>query len=414
MNNDERPPPRLVIESRGLRSRYTVTAAIAVVCVLLFLTRYLWPATTDNEHLMRMGADFAPKVKAGEIYRLFASAFLHGDGLHLAMNMIALASFGPVLEALFGARRYLVLYGVSALVGSLASTVANGLAAEPRMSVGASGAVWGLMTAGIAIVYRPQGLLPETALANARQRAWAPLVLNLMYSFKPGIDLLAHLGGGAAGAALVLSGALTRGVRPMVPIEGRGDAQERSSLLWTGLAALTTAAMAGSVIIALLIGKPWEAGKPPVLVRTPIGDTGVSMELPSETAKRSKLDSSDGSPSYIFGEVNDDPFLFEVGIIPLETTVAAEAVESELQVLVDDLKKSPMADTTAVTAPHIESVGGRRVVALETKLKNDVPVKSYFVLAGPRIVVMRSYGVDARPKSWAGIEEKIVASIEPR
>jgi hypothetical protein len=91
-----------------------------------------------------------------------------------------------------------------------------------------------------------------------RQRAAAPLALNLIYSLSPGIDMLAHVGGGVVGALLVAT-VLTDG---LVPVGERrfGDAAERRpSAGYAAAAWILGAAMALSVVTALVAGRPWEA-----------------------------------------------------------------------------------------------------------------------------------------------------------
>lgn len=68
-------------------------------------------------------------------------------------QLIALASFGLMLERLLGPERYIVLYGLSALGGGLASALLRG----PGLAVGASGAIWGLMAAGVGLAVWPRG-----------------------------------------------------------------------------------------------------------------------------------------------------------------------------------------------------------------------------------------------------------------
>lgn len=393
-----------------LQGKYGVTAAISIVCVALFLLRFVWSDGGTSDHLLRMGANYGPTVKAGEWHRLLASAFLHADIIHLVANTVALWAFGPVLEAMLGARRYLTLYGASALAGAVASAFLT----DPRVSVGASGAVWGLMTAGIAVVYRPNGLLPESMLAAARKRAWAPLALNLMYSIRPGVDFLAHAGGGIVGAALILSGVLTAGVPPLDAAAGPASrrAARRESPVWTGLAALFGLAMIASIAMGFVSGKPWESGAPPVMKRTAIGDTGVSLELPEAVAKDLKVEQTDAGAGYLFGKAGSAPFLFEVEVHKLDETIPTEQIEVELEALRNTLVEKPTPDTKPVSAPVLTNVGRHRTVVVEVKLKSDVPVKTIFVCTTTRIVIVRAYGIGERPKSWNGIEEKIVSSMQ--
>jgi membrane associated rhomboid family serine protease len=155
-----------------------------------------------------------------------------------------LQSFGGFLEAVLGWRRYLVLFGASALGGSLASA----LISRAAFSVGASGAMWGLMLAGFALSRARDNVLPTRIARQLRQRLVMVLVINVLFSFLPGIDLYAHFGGGAIGFALVGGGLL---VPPLAGAPGE------SSWSLRVLALLTAAALAVSVIAALVIGRPW-------------------------------------------------------------------------------------------------------------------------------------------------------------
>ena len=129
----------------------------------------------------------------GEYWRLLGSAFLHIGLLHLAGNLLALAIVGPALERVFGRWRFLAIYLVSALGGS----VAVYLFGSPFGAVaGASGAIYGLFAATL-IVVRKLGL-------DARFMVLA-VVLNFAVSFAPGISLLGHLGGFVTGGLVTLA-----------------------------------------------------------------------------------------------------------------------------------------------------------------------------------------------------------------
>lgn len=390
-----------------LKGRYAVTAALTAVCVLLFVLRYVWPDGGEMNHLLRMGANFGPRVKDGEVWRLLASAFLHGDVVHLGANMVALWSFGTILEALLGPRRYLVLYGVSALTGALASAFVT----EPRVSVGASGAVWGLMTAGIVLVYRPQGLLPERMLAAARARAWTPLALNLMISLRPGIDFLAHIGGGLAGAALFASGAITSGLAPLgaAPVSRRDVRGERP--LWTALAVVMLAAMVGSIAAALVTGQPWRAGEPPELVRAEVAESDVTIEIPRDLAAARKVERDEHGVRTTFGAPGN-PVVIDVAVQRLEGDIPAENLAAELEDLRGQIQGRTEEGVVRQGAVAVETVGGRRCVVERARvLKVKVDVTAWRCVLGPRLVMVRGFVPEGRPKSWEGVEQKAAASI---
>jgi rhomboid protease GluP len=147
-----------------------------------------------------MGALYRPLLSdPAEWYRLVSAGLLHGGPLHLALNLVALVMGGRFLEPLVGRAWFLVLFTVSLVCGSLASLLLNGAAA---VSVGASGAIMGLLAAAFALTFR----LPHGA---ARTHAQVGLVYWLVPALVPlvrvgghKVDVGAHLGGALAGFAL--------------------------------------------------------------------------------------------------------------------------------------------------------------------------------------------------------------------
>ena len=129
-------------------------------------------------------------VDAGEWWRVVTSAFTHVGPIHLALNMLALLLFGSELERQLGRARYLTVYLVSALGGSVALQL---FGSYSQGAVGASAAIYGLLGAfGVVLVQQRQDLRGLLTL----------LAINLAISFLPGISLLGHLGGLVAGAAV--------------------------------------------------------------------------------------------------------------------------------------------------------------------------------------------------------------------
>ena len=140
--------------------------------------------------LLERGADVAG-VATGEYYRLVTAAFLHGGPFHLAMNMFALATVGPTLESALGRTRFAALYALSALGGSVLGFL---LAGQADLSVGASGAIFGLFGAYYVVVRRLGGETRSITML---------LAINLVITFAvPIIDWRAHLGGLATGALI--------------------------------------------------------------------------------------------------------------------------------------------------------------------------------------------------------------------
>jgi membrane associated rhomboid family serine protease len=133
-------------------------------------------------------------VAEGDWWRLITAAFLHYGPVHLGLNMLVLWFIGPSLEEYFGRWRYLLVYLVSGLAGS-----AGALILTPNSpTVGASGAIWGLMGAAVVLEARRINVLGGQAMGL--------LVLNLVFTFALGlgsgsISIGGHIGGGIAGAA---------------------------------------------------------------------------------------------------------------------------------------------------------------------------------------------------------------------
>ncbi|PYQ56828.1 MAG: rhomboid family intramembrane serine protease [Acidobacteria bacterium] len=162
--------------------------AIAVGYVLQLVT---------GDQVTELGANFGPAIRAGEYWRLVTSMFLHGGLLHLALNGWALFQLGSLLELLMGSPRMLLIYFGSGIAGSLASATFT-----QKPSVGASGAIFGLLGALIAFLLRRRGALtPQGKSILMQLVGWA--AINVFFGFStPGIDNSAHLGGGAAGLLL--------------------------------------------------------------------------------------------------------------------------------------------------------------------------------------------------------------------
>jgi membrane associated rhomboid family serine protease len=128
---------------------------------------------------------FGPAVADGEWYRLITSGFVHANALHLLMNMFVIWVVGRELEPLLGRVRFGLLYMASLLAGSAGALLMN----PNALTVGASGAAFGLMGA-LAVGMRLRGIdIWRTGVGTV-------LVINLLFTFAvPGISIGGHLGG---------------------------------------------------------------------------------------------------------------------------------------------------------------------------------------------------------------------------
>jgi membrane associated rhomboid family serine protease len=131
-----------------------------------------------------------------EWWRLLAYAFVHGGFFHILMNMYALYSLGPLLETLWGSIRFLILYLVGALAGGCAVML------TPQSTVGASGAICGLLASLGVWVYLNRRALPPHIVSSWMRAVFSNAILIVIISTLPGISWACHLGG-ALGGALV-------------------------------------------------------------------------------------------------------------------------------------------------------------------------------------------------------------------
>jgi membrane associated rhomboid family serine protease len=236
---------------RGERPRATI--ALLGVIFLVFLLQELWGPKEagsyfQNEFMLRMGALYSPLVEQGEWWRMISAGFLHGGLMHVGANSFVLYLLGGQLERVLGLKRFLIIYTAAVLGGSFLSLqlLGNGL------SVGASGAIWGLLGAQICLAYGRPPVLPKSIAEAMRPAAKQNLILNVGISFMANIDWAAHLGGGLAGAAVLISGVLYREASGR---EGESKSQEPT---WLTLAAgACVVLLLYGVLSALFAGQPW-------------------------------------------------------------------------------------------------------------------------------------------------------------
>ena len=193
----------------GLREykKYTVTAVLILLNVLVFLVVELTGSSEDPGHMLRCGAAFGPLIlEEGEYYRIVTCMFLHFGMRHLLNNMLVLGVLGERLEPAAGHVRYALIYLLSGIGGNLISLAISTRTAENAVSAGASGAVFGLMGAILYLVLRNRGRFADLSL----RRMAVMIAFSVYLGFADGgVDNAAHLGGLFCG--FVLAFLLCRG-----------------------------------------------------------------------------------------------------------------------------------------------------------------------------------------------------------
>ncbi len=187
-----RPPGMAIPLSRPL-----FTQVFLGINVVVWLAEMVFGGSQNTQTLIRFGAKVNDLIVQGEYWRLLTATFLHAGIAHLALNMYALLALGLEVERLFGRSRFLVLYLLAGLYGSMLSFDFGA-----PISVGASGAIFGLAGALMAFL----GLRRKMLGKLGRQQfinITAIIAINLFIGFSlPGIDNLGHLGGLIAGLAI--------------------------------------------------------------------------------------------------------------------------------------------------------------------------------------------------------------------
>lgn len=195
----------LVDFEQGMGYAPPATLAIIGLLVAVFAWQLASGALQSQASIVDAGALARSRVLEGEYWRLFSATLLHGGTDHLIGNCLALYVLGMAGEHALGAWRMLVLYLASGLAGSVASVLTG-----PGPSLGASGAICGLMGGVILILWKYRRVYyvrnKEIGLVLA---AWAAYTI-FIGAVDPQIDNWAHFGGLLGGAVVAL------GVQPKV------------------------------------------------------------------------------------------------------------------------------------------------------------------------------------------------------
>jgi len=187
---------------RRSESSITLTQVIFGANIAVFLATALASGSAINisgEVNFHYGANFGPYTLSGEWWRLLTYMFLHGGAMHIFFNMWCLWDLGRLSESLYGRWTFAGIYLITGVSGGLASIAWN-----PRvLSVGASGAIFGLAGALIASFYLGEFSLPRVAISGTLRSLVIFAVFNLGFGqLFGGIDNACHIGGLVSGLVL--------------------------------------------------------------------------------------------------------------------------------------------------------------------------------------------------------------------
>lgn len=172
-----------------------VTYTLIVLNIIVFAIGVL---LNKSDFIIDAFGDCRPFVLGGQYYRMITSMFVHADIFHICFNMYALYLLGSQTEGFFGHFKFLLIYLLSGISGSLLSILLN----LDSISVGASGAIFGIMGALLYFGYNFR-----VYLGNTLVREILPVIgINLLFGFMyPGIDNYGHIGGLIGGIVLAMA-----------------------------------------------------------------------------------------------------------------------------------------------------------------------------------------------------------------
>ncbi len=170
--------------------KIVVTYVLIALCTLVYILQILFPSLTT------LGAVNGSLVRSGQVYRLVTGMFMHGSIWHLLCNMYSLYVIGCATENYFGKKKFLLIYFVSGIIGSMFSCIFN-----TGWSLGASGAIFGLMGALCYFGYYYRLYMGKALYSEIIPVIVLNLALSLVVS---NIDFYAHIGGLIGGVFITM------------------------------------------------------------------------------------------------------------------------------------------------------------------------------------------------------------------
>ena len=188
-------------KTNNKRDKYMMLTNILIAINLLVFLISAWISKNifniDIYTLIIMGAKVNSLIDKGQVWRLITCAFLHGGLIHIFFNMYALKILGPEIEYVYGKIKYLVIYLLSAIAASIFSYIFG----PQSVSVGASGAIFGLFGAMLIFGIKHRKQMGKAYMMNILQVIFVNVIIGISSS---NIDNEAHFGGLIVGVLIAL------------------------------------------------------------------------------------------------------------------------------------------------------------------------------------------------------------------
>lgn len=375
------------------------TLSLMAVLVGVFALQGFWGGLDLPPLLARMGSLIPERARAGEWWRYFSCSFLHFGALHVGLNLLLLWMLGRFLEPAVGSARFLLIYFLAALAGSLCGSLF-----VIGQSVGASGGIWGLLGAEVVMAFHPRRLMPALLIPLARRVAVANLLLNLLGSFNPDVDLFAHLGGGLMGALAVL----------ILAAAGRlptyGSSRRVGHRAPRGAAAGLCCLFGVGLVTAQLHGRPWRLSQLPEMLSVFVAAPGWRLSLP---AGLSPADGGGRPGAARFGDLAYDCCAVDITwtesppsfLAPAQALAELASIRRELE--------TPAPGLDELRPPEVLGVGARRWVSVRYRYSSnpDVIDDRAIGLQQGRLIRVDVLAWEALPRSFEGLAPLILHSI---
>lgn len=187
------------IKSNWLKALIGINSIIYVLAIIAISSN---DGISSLDRILVFGEFFSGAVEEGMIWLLTTSNFLHYDLFHFILNMIALYQIGRLVEIFYGGKKLIGTYILGGLGGSLATLIWASISNEAIASIGASGAIFGLLGLLVGGTFKTNRY--SANLPFKKEDFYPTLLLSIAISFLPMINWAAHLGGFLVGLAMGL------------------------------------------------------------------------------------------------------------------------------------------------------------------------------------------------------------------
>jgi hypothetical protein len=165
-------------------------------------------------------------------------------------------------------------------------------------------------------------------------------------------------------------------------------------------------------MISLVVGRPWQINELPVLTRVRVADTGISVEIPSVLAGTPEDKLEDHVRVLTFARPQSAPLIVQFVVNDLPQAVSPQELDNAMQDEQRALQEVQIPEAHREGDATLVRIGGRPFAIAVHRFDNKVVARVWVSIFGKREVLLRIYSLPGRPPSWAGIEDKIVASLQ--